>query len=947
MQSKTLMQSNIKDFLQNVLIDEKYLNLYRQYDHEYEKYDTYDWSSQVRANFSQSVLTHVFIASNVVEASKDTRLRKRIEIADLSLSTLTAELEKESPKLWEAASLELDRIDETLRGYAAANASFERKPLIRLLSTVQDLTFKLSFSILPSPIGILGIPGLLVGAYLLAALLSGWTAPINWVLSLLRLPWDISSSLAAIGITAAVATALASGLVLSIFAFDAIDTWLRGVIGLRRSRSIPDAEGSIEDATRRAEQAIIQEGLLPEIDLLLREYSDPSYSTELTIEAAPTLAEVFNPEYEITTEAKTNLDRLIKHMPGGSIGIAGPRGIGKTTLLRALFNTKELKSRPVLSIMTSAPVEYQARDFVLHIFSSICKRFLDLTEATEETQDPWRSMRRLQDPTRQGPVASLFFDLLGGKRALGFLLVGALLIWSSLHLVDVVSATNAGGSTPEKVGLLERYVKGLGIQPGFVFYWGVLFTMLGAVGTFAIWPLRIMRQRRTRYREQSLEMQYDQYRRTGRYRRRGDVQDREEYLVAKCRELLDEIRFQQSFTSGWGGTYKGAMAPVSVEERNDSSVSLTKTPLTLPEIIARYHSFIEDMGSDYTIVIVIDELDKLGSDELAQRFLNEIKALFGLENCFYLISVSESALTSFEQRGLPIRDAFDSSFDDIIRMDYLDLQKSQRLLRRRVIGVPVPFLDFCHCMAGGLPRDFIRTFRALFEELSRATSGEASLARLSDSLLKADLRAKLHAASMAATDKMQEMNVDHLVETIRRTESLLKSRSDVLSEFSGLLDSYRDLLRHGRSGIEANPALTQDNPDEVTRKSEKLASVSTELGVYLYYVLTLSEFFGRKDLNQDLLKEAENSGWLDRLVTARHLISVSPSMAESEIATFRKAYTRDHTQDTSVPNGHHKVGSSQRESTRPERGGMVENPAGRLFEAVRRNAIVDWLRDYL
>jgi len=137
--------------------------------------------------------------------------------------------------------------------------------------------------------------------------------------------------------------------------------------------------------------------------------------------------------------------------------------------------------------------------------------------------------------------------------------------------------------------------------------------------------------------------------------------------------------------------------------------------------------------------------------------------------------------------------------------------------------------------------------------------------------------------------------------SIRRTESLLESSNDVLSKDPGFLASCRELLRQRESlsGTELAPA--QEEPDEATRKREKLTSVSMELGVYLHYVLALSEFFGQEDLDQDLLEDVENSGWLDKLVRARHLIAVSPTMAESEIAAFRDANTRDHAQDTGIP----------------------------------------------
>lgn len=70
-------------------------------------------------------------------------------------------------------------------------------------------------------------------------------------------------------------------------------------------------------------------------------------------------------------------------------------------------------------------------------------------------------------------------------------------------------------------------------------------------------------------------------------------------------------------------------------------------------------------------------------------------------------------MSAFERRGLPARDVLDRSFDEIQRIGYLDLAESRRVLESRVTGVPVPFQCLCHCLAGGLPRDLIRSMREL------------------------------------------------------------------------------------------------------------------------------------------------------------------------------------------------------------------------------------------
>src|SRR5260370_36913284 len=114
-----------------------------------------------------------------------------------------------------------------------------------------------------------------------------------------------------------------------------------------------------------------------------------------------------------------------------------------------------------------------------------------------------------------------------------------------------------------------------------------------------------------------------------------------------------------------------------------------------------------------------------------------------------LFSVSQNAMSSFERRGLPFRDAFDSSFDDVIQLDYLNLESSRRLIARRVMNVPHPFICFCHVMSGGLPRDLIRRCRSLFEK-ARSDQSEAQLHMLCESMILGDWKAKVKALANEA-----------------------------------------------------------------------------------------------------------------------------------------------------------------------------------------------------
>ena len=194
-------------------------------------------------------------------------------------------------------------------------------------------------------------------------------------------------------------------------------------------------------------------------------------------------------------------------------------------------------------------------------------------------------------------------------------------------------------------------------------------------------------------------------------------------VIANAIDWLESIKFQQSLTTGWSGTLK---LPVGLEAGLSSAKSIARQQLTLPEIVQGYIDYLALVRNEYQIIIGIDELDKLESDEKAQRFLNDIKSVFGIDGCFYLLSVSENAMSTFEQRGIPFRDVFDSSFDGIVYIEYMDFQTAKTLIEQRVIGMPIPFIGFCYCFSGGLARDVIRVCRNIMEIIKKKSRSKHS-----------------------------------------------------------------------------------------------------------------------------------------------------------------------------------------------------------------------------
>jgi hypothetical protein len=118
---------------------------------------------------------------------------------------------------------------------------------------------------------------------------------------------------------------------------------------------------------------------------------------------------------------------------------------------------------------------------------------------------------------------------------------------------------------------------------------------------------------------------------------------------------------------------------------------------------------------------------------------------------------------------------------------------------------------------------------------------------------------------------------------------MLDSTDSLLTVYPDLLQGYKDLLTRAHE-----KSARQAESEEVAAKRGEIVSLSTELGVYLYYSATLLEFFGEKvPTNIDNLKEAENSGALDQLARIRQYFAVSPRVAESGIREFRNNHSMD------------------------------------------------------
>ena len=178
-----------------------------------------------------------------------------------------------------------------------------------------------------------------------------------------------------------------------------------------------------------------------------------------------------------------------------------------------------------------------------------------------------------------------------------------------------------------------------------------------------------------------------------------------------------------------------------------------RVPLNEVDVVRELRGLVKSVAEDgWQVVIAIDELDKMCDADEAMAFLNHIKVLFPIHDCSFIVSVSEDAWARFESRGLPLRDTFDSSFDEVVLVNMLQPLESRDFLKRRSNSITDAQTLLCHCLSGGLARDLLRAARLLAHVSNRVQGNDESkpplLCDVLTALLQKDLNDKLRASDI-------------------------------------------------------------------------------------------------------------------------------------------------------------------------------------------------------
>jgi len=629
----------------------------------------------------------------------------------------------------------------------------------------------------------------------------------------------------------------------------------------------------------------------------------------------------------LPTKVRADLSQRIVTLSSGCIGISGLRGAGKSTLIQDFCAQRYGTPREPgsartadflagLRIMVQAPLEFDAREFLIHQYTCLCRAVLADVRF---------------NPTTFG--RQLLF-LLGPKRIRLGALLGALsgfIFFAACAALAYLADTR---TWPRPFDDL--------------FAWEVAGAVLAFTAGAAAFCWRTGQA--VREIRQVINLA-------------SDAEDR-----------LRRLHYQRTDSRSAGGTLS---APVGAGISIGTSHEFTQQLMSLPELIDDYRDFVQrvvggleqaewdqqaradreqvrrkkwkkrrewwaakdgkrpwarwpwvhwlmspgtqcvslvvhgggepkdksgayDRGNDVRLVIGIDQMDQIHDAKAARRFLDELSAEFGVPNCVYLLAVSPKTMAAVDQRTVPLKTSSGGLFDEMIWVEPFGFLKSRELLNSRVVGLRPTLIALCYVLSGGLPRELLRVARLIVRAVP---------------------------PTQKATGDVDAVNIEHVVEAVIKDEvtalkhrALASTAGHDVHETLGLLEQQLtddgwpwdtmepdprsvvgSILEHVQEPVASPPLPAQRAADDETKDAAFAAEICNNLIAGLYYLFTVRELFlqDRKLIERLItattaVEEGRKatSGRpciLSDLARARVALGVGPDLAADLVSAARKA----------------------------------------------------------
>jgi hypothetical protein len=511
----------------------------------------------------------------------------------------------------------------------------------------------------------------------------------------------------------------------------------------------------------------------------------------------------------------------LRRAGGATIGLAGSRGVGKSELLRTFCDERaSLDNAGTIGVVLAAPIAYVPADFLRLLIRRIAE------QVPSYRSDP---ARRSWQPTSMDLVA------VGGLAAC---------VATALTLLGTVSKHRHG------VGWLLLVL--------------ALLIVLGWLKLRFVDEYRLRRESKP-----SVRRPEDPDAAGARITRQARLQ-----LAQRAAEVAQRMRYLETRTSG----LETSAGVGKLGLKSTGGLSLAQMAQTEADLVAEFQEFVSDLHEGgYNLIIGIDELDKQVSGKKAAEFLNGVKVLFEVRDCSFILTVSDNAFAQFARRGMPIRDVFDSSLDEVIWVEHPSFLEARRLVRARRTSdhgddISDTQLLLCHTLAGGLPRDLLRYARQLSELSSRA---DRSLDTLIPDLLTEDLRTRIRGVTAAVLGRAKDVRSTAFLAELGRLESVGVT-ADAATSWADFL------LRDEAFARLCDGETTSETVDDWIDRTRR------QLYSYLYFADTVRDSFLATGTFDDAAEEVVTR--FEKLAEARRKLEIDAAVGWRAIHAYRAEY---------------------------------------------------------
>ncbi|MEU4242787.1 P-loop NTPase fold protein [Actinoplanes sp. NPDC026619] len=401
------------------------------------------------------------------------------------------------------------------------------------------------------------------------------------------------------------------------------------------------------------------------------EAPEKRWSNTFALIKAPSLVELNVTDAAPSSTLET-IKSFVEEHDATAIGIAGPRGAGKSTLVRQVRDAAEV------GVEVSVPIGYEVNELTRMIHRQLARRI------------GGRSLAQVS--TRRRHAFARFLPVIAGI----MVAAGAL----AAFVADRATVTGKNSKILDRVNPYDDEFDPTGLFGVRLGWMGIAALVLFGIAAGYL----LLRTFQAAQNFQAGARLTD------------DAVDLPS-LGTNALTFLD-------WTTTVERTAKGtAAAGKNLTVEGTDKLARAQRELTHAESVQELRLFLEKLVTllkrqpakaelPGRVVVCIDELDKVDKPETAINMINGLKDLFHVDGVHFLVSVSTDALARFAARGVPVRDAFDSSFDTIVRMTPLTAEESRTLIFRRALRFRSSAALFCLAWSGGNARDLIRTARA-------------------------------------------------------------------------------------------------------------------------------------------------------------------------------------------------------------------------------------------